>query len=150
MLARMVADRTTESLRLTNGIDIEIHTANFRSTRGYTVVFAAFDEEAFWPTDESANPDTETAAAIRPGMASVPSALLVGISSPYARRGLLWDQYAAHYGKDDDPVLVWQADTASMNPAIDPAVIAAAYDEDEPALPPPSTAPSSVGTSRAT
>lgn len=131
MLARMVAQRTSESLRLTNGIDVEIHTASFRSTRGYTVVAAVLDESAYFPTDESANPDTEIAAAIRPGMASVAGALLVGISSPHARRGLLWEQYAAHYGKDGDSVLVWQADTASMNPTIDPAVISAAYEEDE-------------------
>lgn len=131
MLARMVAHRTNESLRLTNGIDVEIHTASFRSTRGYTIVGAVFDEVAYWPTDESANPDTEVAAAIRPGMASVPGAMLFGLSSPYARRGLLHDQYAAHFGKDGHPVLVWQADTASMNPTIDPAVIAAAYADDE-------------------
>jgi hypothetical protein len=130
MLARMVAHRTGEALRLTNRIDIEIHTASFRSVRGYSIVSAVLDEVAYWPTDESANPDGETVAALRPGMASVPSALLVGISSPYARRGVLWRAYERHYGRDGDPVLVWQADAASMNGTLDPAIIAAAYEED--------------------
>src|SRR5205814_5501723 len=35
MLARMIANRTAESIELTNGITLEIHTASFRSIRGY-------------------------------------------------------------------------------------------------------------------
>src|SRR5207249_3154015 len=31
MLARMVANRTTDSIELTNGVSIEVHTASFRS-----------------------------------------------------------------------------------------------------------------------
>ena len=40
-----------------------------------------------------ANPDVEIVAALRPAMATVPGAVLLGISSPYARRGILWQQY---------------------------------------------------------
>jgi hypothetical protein len=43
----------------------------------------------------------------------------------------LWEAYRAHHGRDGDPVLVWQADTRSMNPTADPAVIEAAYEADE-------------------
>ncbi len=131
MLRAMVQDQTRDAIHLRNRISIEIHTASFRAVRGYTIVAAVLDECAYWPTDESANPDVEIVNAIRPGMASVPGALLVGISSPYARRGALWTAHTQHYGHDGDPVLVWQADTASMNPAVDPAVIATAYEEDE-------------------
>src|SRR5207249_12328511 len=67
----------------------------------------------------------------RPGMATVPGALLLCISSPYARRGALWEAYRGHYGQDGDRVLVWRADTRSMNPTVDPAVIQAAYEADE-------------------
>jgi len=35
-----------------------------------------------------------------------------------------------HYGQDGDPVLVWQSDTATMSPSVDPAVIASAYEAD--------------------
>ena len=42
----------------------------------------------FWMNLETgANPDTEILAALRPGMATVPGALLIGVSTPYARRG---------------------------------------------------------------
>jgi hypothetical protein len=130
MLARLVAHRTAESMTLTNGITIEIHTSNFRAVRGYTIVAAVCDEIAFWSSDNSANPDTEVLAAIRPAMATVPNALLLCISSAYARRGALYEAHRQHFGKDGDPVLVWQADTRSMNPMVDERVIAAAYAAD--------------------
>src|SRR5262249_11142279 len=38
MLAALIANRTKESIVLRNSISIEIHTASFRSTRGYSCV----------------------------------------------------------------------------------------------------------------
>ena len=40
------------------GSSIEVHTASFRTVRGYTVCAALLDEIAFWRSEESANPDT--------------------------------------------------------------------------------------------
>lgn len=131
MLAQLVANETAEGIELSNQIVIEVHTASFRAIRGYTVVAAILDELAFWPTDESANPDSEILSALRPAMATVPGALLIAISSPYARRGELWRAYKEHFSKDGDPVLVWQADTKTMNPSVPDAVIQAAYEQDE-------------------
>ena len=132
MLTRLVANRTKETIELNNRVTIEVHTANFRAVRGYTVVAAIADEVAFWPTDDgSSNPDSEIIGALKPAMATIPDALLMGISSPYARRGVLWNAYHKHFGKDDDPVLVWQAPTAAMNPRVDAGVIADAYADDE-------------------
>jgi len=129
-LAAMVTRRTRDALDLSNGITIEIHTASFRTIRGYTVVAAICDELAFWRSEESANPDVEIIAALRPGMATVPGALLLCITSPYARRGATWEAYSRHYGRAGD-VLVVQAPTLALNPTVDPAVIAAAYEADE-------------------
>jgi hypothetical protein len=132
MLKRMIAKRTAESIELTNGISVEVHTASFRSTRGYTVVAAILDELAFWRTDDAAEPDHEVVAALRPGMATVPGSLLLGISSPYARRGVLNQAHRDFFGKDDAPTLVWQASTSAMhpdNPRLE-SEIARAYVED--------------------
>ena len=131
MLAAMVEQQTKESITLTNRVVIEIHTASFRAVRGHTVVGAVCDEIAFWRSEDSANPDIEILNALRPAMATVPGAFLLCISSPYARRGALWQAYRQHYGKNNDPILVWQADTRSMNPTVDPVTIEAAYAEDE-------------------
>lgn len=133
MLAALVVRETKEAIQLSNGIDIEIHTASFRAVRGYTVVGAILDEIAFWPTDDAAEPDTEILNALRPAMATVPNAMLIALSSPYARRGELWRMYREHFGKPSDDVLVWQAPTWVMNPTVprDGAVITRAYADDE-------------------
>jgi hypothetical protein len=129
MLAQMIVAERAEGLELSNGIDIEIHTSNFRSVRGYTVVAALLDEVAFWRDEDSANPDSETVAALLPAMATIPGALLIGISSPYARRGVLWERYKDHFGQDGD-VLVWQAESRAMNPSLPQSVVDRAYADD--------------------
>jgi phage terminase large subunit-like protein len=101
-----IESTTRESVLLKNSIIIEVHTASYRSTRGYTVVAALLDEIAYWPTDESsAEPDSEVLNAIKPAMATIPGAILLCASSAYARRGALWDAHRKHFGKDG-PVLV--------------------------------------------
>lgn len=130
MLAPLVERKTTEAVDLGNRVSIEVHSASFRSTRGYTVVAALCDETAFWRSDESANPDAEILAALRPAMATVPGAMLLCASSPYARRGELWRAFRLHHGKEDSPVLVWNADTRTMNPSVRPGIIAEAYERD--------------------
>jgi phage terminase large subunit-like protein len=132
MLRQLVTNRTKETIELANRVTIEVHTANFRAVRGYSLIGVVCDEIAFWSTDEGgANPDTEILNGLRPGMATVAGAVLLAISSPYARRGALWEAYRRHFGQDGDPVLVWQADTRSMNPAVDPQLIADAYAADD-------------------
>ena len=130
MLARLVENRRAEAIDLTNGITIEVHTASFRAVRGYTVVACVLDEVAFFRSDDSANPDREIVNALRPAMATVPGALLLAISSPYARRGVLWEAYRQQYGRDGN-MLVWQATTRDMNPLVDERVIAEALQQDE-------------------
>jgi hypothetical protein len=130
MLARMVERETAEAFDLTNSVSIEVATASYRSTRGYTLVAALLDELAFWPTDDAAEPDYEVLHALRPGMATIPGALLLCASSPYAQRGALWDAHRKHYGKDGDLVLVWQAPTKVMNPTVPQHVIDAALEAD--------------------
>ncbi len=127
-----------EAIDLDNKITIEVHTASYRSTRGYAAVAVLADEVAVWPTEDAAEPDYEVLNALRPGMAQFPDALLLCASSPYAMKGALYDAHKAHYGKNGDPILVWQAPTRRMNPTIrqqfidretekDPASAAAEY-----------------------
>jgi hypothetical protein len=117
--ASLVTTDTDDAIELTNGVTIEIQTASFRSVRGFTVVAVLADEIAFWSSDEaSANPDAEIIAAIRPAMATIPNAMFLAASSPYARRGELWNAYDRRYGRDDAPELVWHAPTRTMNPTV--------------------------------
>jgi hypothetical protein len=120
-----------ETIELHNRVNIEVHTASYRTTRGYTVVACVCDEIAFWRTDDgSANPDTEVLSALRPGMATVPNALLLGLSSPYAARGELYNAVERSFGKDDERVLVWNASTEAMNPGVPAYIIERAFEDD--------------------
>jgi hypothetical protein len=131
MLKQLIEAQTAESITLRNRVVLEIHTASFRSTRGYTIVAALLDELAYWPVDEfSAAPDVEVINAIRPGFATVPGSILLAASSPHARRGALWDAHRKHFGKDGDPILVWQAATREMNASVPQSIIDAAVEED--------------------
>jgi hypothetical protein len=129
-LEALIARETAEAIWLTNGLCIEIHTCSFRSLRGYTCVGAAVDEVAFWWAEDAANPDKEVLVALRAAMASVPEAMLIALTSVYARHGEAWRMFEKHFGKDSPDVLVVNAPTRVMNPTISENVISAAYQDD--------------------
>jgi hypothetical protein len=128
----LITDELAESVRLSNGVVIEVHTASIGAPRGRTFLSVLADEIAFWPTEgDSANIDAEVINAVRPGLSTIPHSLLLIASSPYAKRGILYANYAKYFGKDDAPVLVWQGTTEEMNSSLvgDP-LIAEMYAED--------------------
>jgi len=128
MLERMIQREQQESIELTNRRVVEVQTASFRAVRGYTVACVIADEIAFWRSDESANPDREIINALRPAMATL-DGKLIALSSPYAKRGALWDTYRRHYGKPGS-ILVAQADTRTMNPSLPVRVVDEAMERD--------------------
>ena len=81
-------------------------------------------------TDSKTIHEQAQMALIRPAMLTIPDSLLICASSPYARKGALWDAYRRHYGKDDASVLVWRAPTLVMNPSVPQATIDEAYEAD--------------------
>jgi hypothetical protein len=126
----LVGSPLVESVEIVGSMVIEVVTATITAVRSRTVVAALCDEIAFWQSDESsANPDEEILNAIRPAMLTIPTSILLGASSRYARRGALWNNYRDHYGKSDGP-LVWSADTVTMHPSVDPDFIAKEYERD--------------------
>lgn len=127
MLSRLVVSDQAESIELANRCVIEIMTASHRATRGYTTAAAICDEIAFWHSD-GANPDAEIINALRPSLATL-NGKLICLSSPYARKGILWETFKNHYGKTGS-ILVAQADTLTMNPTLPKSVVESAYEED--------------------
>jgi len=66
-----------------------------------------------------------------PGLARVKDSTMILISSPYKRSGLLYDRWAACYGKNDPDTLVVQGGTLDFNPSFDKRVIEAALAQDK-------------------
>jgi hypothetical protein len=107
---------TAEEIKLTNRVDFRIRAASITAGRSKSIPFAALDELAFFRSEDSANPDVEIDRGIQGGMANVPGALRIGLSSPYAKRGLLFEKFREHFGREGSPVLVWKAPTLVMHP----------------------------------
>lgn len=131
-LAPLVVPRRdlTESVDLLNNVRIAVATASIRAVRSRAVFAGLCDEIAFWkPDEESANPDAEIINALEPAMLQFPHPLLIGASSPYARKGVLWEKYRQWYGKASRP-LIWKAPTVYMHPSVDRAFIDQKYEED--------------------
>lgn len=131
ILKQLIANRTADTVELTNGINIEVRAASFRRLRGPTYVAVIADEAAFWYSDEfSSNADTEILNAVRPGLATTRGPLIIA-SSPYARRGVLWETHRKHFGPDGDPlILVAQGTSREFNPSLPQSVVDRALERD--------------------
>jgi hypothetical protein len=99
--------------------------------RGPTYIAVIADEAAFWYSDEfSANADAEILNAVRPGLSTTGGPLIIA-SSPYAKRGVLWEAYRKHFGKDGDPlILVAQGASRDFNPSLPQPVVDRALERD--------------------
>ena len=129
LLQSMVVKDSQESIELSNRCVIEIMTAGFKGIRGYSVACAILDEVAFW-ADGGANPDKEILAAIRPSLATL-NGKIIALSSPYARKGVLWENYKRYFGKEQSKrVLVAQAPSLLMNSLLPAHVVEQAYQDD--------------------
>jgi hypothetical protein len=128
-LRAMVRCETKDGLELDNGVDIVVATNSYRSVRGRSIICAIFDEAAFWRSEASAAPDIETYHAVMPGLATLPGSMLVGISSPHKKSGLLYEKWREHYGRDGD-ILVIRAPSTTLNPTLDQRIIDDAMERD--------------------
>jgi hypothetical protein len=88
------------------------------------LVAAVFDEVSFWRDESSASPDTETYTAVLPSLATT-NGMLIGISTPYRKIGLLHQKHRDYFGVDGDDVLVVQGSSTVFNPTLSAATVEA-------------------------
>ena len=119
ILKQLFVARTADAIELKNNIRIEVRPASFRKLRGPTYIAIICDELAFWYVEDGyANPDVEVLAAARPGLLTTHGPLILA-SSPYAKRGVLWDTFRKHYGPNGSPsVLIAKGTTRDFNPTV--------------------------------
>jgi hypothetical protein len=128
LMAKLVTNRTADSIELSNGIDIEIQAANWRYVRGVTCIAVVLDECAFLRNEtDSANKDEDIVTALRPSLVTTNGPMLL-ISSPATEAGVVYQIHRCHYGAAGDPlILVVQADSKTLNPKLDQARIDREY-----------------------
>src|SRR5262249_20278655 len=122
ILRKQIVSVGADEIKLKGNIVIAVHANSFRTVRGRTLLAAIFDECAFWRDESSANPDLEVYRAVLPSLATT-GGMLVCISSPYRRTGLIAAKHRDAFGHDDGEVLVVQGGTMLFNPLIDATVI---------------------------
>jgi hypothetical protein len=125
-----VVSASDNMLDLTNGARIVVYTNNFRSVRGRSLRCVILDEVAFYRSEDSANPDKELYDALEPSLGRVPGSILIGISSPYRKSGLLYEKWRQHFGKDDPDVLFVQGPTRPFNSTFPQSIIDRRFEED--------------------
>ena len=130
MLAQEVTGRTADSLTLQNGTALIAYPCRPAAVRGLRARVVILDELAFYRSGDGAPVDREMLRSVRPCLATTGGKLLV-LSSPYGSSGALWDLHRQHHGRDDSPVLVWQASAPEMNPTL-PADYLAQMQESDP------------------
>jgi hypothetical protein len=117
VLRQEVVASTQSEITLRNGVVIAVHANSFRTIRGRTLIAAIFDEVAFWRDEASATPDVETYRAVLPSLATT-NGMLIGISTPYRKLGLLHQKFRDHYAVAGDEVLVVKGGTRQFNPTL--------------------------------
>ncbi len=114
-LGSLVVSEDDETITLTTGAEIRVSTNSFRTIRGRSIVVGILDEVGYYRDGDTANPDHELLNALEPAMATFPEALLIGISSPYRRKGVLFNRWRELFGKNDPDVLVVQGASRVFN-----------------------------------
>jgi hypothetical protein len=126
----LLENETADTISLSTRVDIEVRPASFRTARSGTCCAVICDEVAFWRSESTANPDIEILNAVRPSLATT-GGPLIAISSPYARRGELYNTWKRDFGENGDPaILVAKAASRTMNPLLSEKVVTRAYARD--------------------
>lgn len=109
--------RKVDSLTLSTGMVLAAYPCRPAAVRGLRARVVILDELAFFRSNEGVDVGLEMLTAARPTLATTGGKLWI-FSSPYGPAGALYDLHRRHYGRDDSPVLVWQATAPEMNPTL--------------------------------
>jgi hypothetical protein len=131
LLKSTVENRTADCLTLRRSIELTATAANWRYSRGATLITCVLDETAFFHNSEdAANSDEELLVALMPSLSTTSGPMMIA-SSPKDMQGIVFDLHRKHYGKDGDPkILVVQAASRELNPSLRETVVARAYEAD--------------------
>lgn len=129
-LSSLINATRAEEIELKNNVIIGVYPCSFRQLRGYSIPCAILDEVAVWRDEDSnANPAIEVIRAIRRGMATFENAKLVKISTPFAKSGIVWEEW-----KNRDKlkhVFIWKNPCWQMNPSVNESFLLSEFYRDQ-------------------
>lgn len=127
--ASLECDPTADTITFSHRSQIKIAASNFRGTRGSTYAAALLDEIAFFRSEDSAVPDVEIIRALKPGLMTLGGALIC-LSSPYMKKGVLFNAHKKHFGNNASKALYVQGESITFNPTLNREAIGEAFEED--------------------
>lgn len=120
LLASRIADVKAREIIFDNGLLIFCFPCTQKALRGWAIPAAVLDELAYFRVaSDQADSDVEIQASIRRGTVRFPQTILVKISTPYLKLGVLHDDYKKSFGTDDPDLLVFKAPSVLMNPTLE-------------------------------
>jgi hypothetical protein len=129
VLCQEIANVTQTEITLRNGIVLGTHANSFKTIRGRTLLAVIFDEISSWRDELSATPDVEVYRAALPSLMTT-QGMLIAISTPYRKTGLLYTKHRDHFAQDSDDILVVQGPSTSFNPTLSQVQIDASVADD--------------------
>jgi hypothetical protein len=117
LLARSVRTRLAGAVTLENGVVLAAYPCRPAAVRGLRARVVILDELAYYRNSEGYPTDVEMMRSVRSCLALTGGKLFV-LSSPNAQTGVLYEARRRYYGRDDAPVVVWQASAPDMNPTL--------------------------------
>jgi hypothetical protein len=130
LLRSELCGATQGTLSFRHRTQLEVATASYRTVRGRTLAGAVIDESAFLRADDSALPDLELARALRPALLTLNGLLLV-ISSPHRKVGLLYEAHRKYFANDAATRgLYIQATSRQLNPLLSEEAVGEAMLDD--------------------
>jgi len=114
-LKKLIRRVTAEEIELRNDVAIQVFPCSIARVRGQSLICFIGDETAYWKI-EGRDVDVEVLDAARPGL-DFSYSKLIKISTPYMRRGEIFQDFKEYWGKPNDDVLVFQGSTELFNPA---------------------------------
>lgn len=112
-----VARETGDTLELRRGTYLSAYPCRPAALRGLRACIVVLDELSFYVSTEGRPVDVEMLRVARGRLATTGGKLVI-LSSPYAQSGALYELHRRHFGREDSPVLVWQASAPAMNPTL--------------------------------
>lgn len=119
MLRALVEDEPLKTeLRLTNGVRIQTFPSTARAARGASIFAGIMDEVAWYRLEGSADSDAEVQNSIRRGTLGFPNPLVLKASTPFAKAGLLWQDFRDLFGQPHPDAICFHGATTLFNPSI--------------------------------
>ena len=130
-LRGLVTSRTADTISLSNRIDITVNLPHSVPREAAPLLQSYVTNSPSGVTlTIRKTPTKKSCAQLDLALRQLADLSLLS-SSPYARRGSLWDTYARHYGPTGkSSILVAQGTTQQLNPTISDAYIARQMEED--------------------